>query len=183
MADYDKAKAHEYYLRNRHLKGRRRGQVQPTGGSAGGSQPTGHATRLINKHAPKKQHSHSAEVDALKARLEKLRNILARLVEQAKKRSGVDTPAKGAKKAAGGKGGGDKKGKGPPLTAKQKREAAARAKKSYERNKDKNKDKSSSNEIEELQKKIADIRAKIKDAIEKAHQKSKSKTAGKAVRH
>jgi polyhydroxyalkanoate synthesis regulator phasin len=175
MPVYDKAKAHEYYLRNRHLKGRRRGGDVP---------PTGNAARLIAKHAPKKKstNAHAAEIDALKARLEKLRGILAKLVEQAKKRSGVETPKKGAKKAADGKGGGGKDGKGPPLTAKQKRDAAARAKKSYEKNKDKNKQ-SSSNEIEALQKKIADIRAKIKDAIEKAHKQSKSKTAGKAVRH
>lgn len=172
---YDKAKAHEYYLRNRQLKGRRRGGVVPPRG-------TPQTLRLINKHTPKKAHAHEAEVAALKARLEKLRDLLAKLVEDAKKRSGVDSPKKSTtKKSASGSGGG-KDSKTSPLTAKQKREASARAKKSYEKNKDKNKQ-SPSNEIEELQKKIADIRAKIKDAIERAHKQSKSKTAGKAVRH
>lgn len=173
---YDKAKAHEYYLQNRRLKGRRRGGVVPPRGS------NPQTLKLLEKHTPNKKHGHEAEVAALKARLEKLRDVLAKLVEQAKKRSGVDSPKKStAKRSASGSGGG-KDSKASPLTAKQKREASARAKKSYEKNKDKNQQ-SPSNEIEELQKKIADIRAQIKAAIERAHKQSKSKTAGKAVRH
>lgn len=87
---YDAAKRREYYLKNRHLKGRKHG--------------SGRATKPRVKsraEIAKERHAHLQEqVAALKGRLEKLQAALKILVEQAKKRSGVkptQTPA--AKKA------------------------------------------------------------------------------------
>lgn len=82
---YDAAKRREYYLRNRQLKGRKRGSGRAT-------KPRGKSRAEVAKE----RHAHlQAQVSALKGRLEKLQAALKILVEQAKKRSGVQ-PSKTA---------------------------------------------------------------------------------------
>lgn len=76
---YDAAKRREYYLKNRHLKGRKRGSGR-----------TAKPRVKSRAEIAKERHAHLQEqVSALKGRLEKLQAALKILVEQAKKRSGV----------------------------------------------------------------------------------------------
>src|SRR6187402_2856713 len=132
---YDPVKRHLQYLKTRELKGRQsavRKTLVPNrnGGVVGPKKPTTPSTK---KPAPKptpkkapspKKPSAQEQVDALKARLAKLRKVLAELVDQAQIRSGAkthDTAAQAnakedAKKAA------DKK-PDKPLTEKQKADA------------------------------------------------------------
>lgn len=88
---YDPVKRREYYLKNRHLKGRKHGSGQA-------SKPRVKSRAEIAKE----RHAHLQEqVAALKGRLEKLQAALKILVEQAKKRSGVKpTKTTAAKKTA-----------------------------------------------------------------------------------
>lgn len=85
---YDAAKRREYYLKNRHLKGRKRGSGRVTN------------PRVKSRaEIAKERHAHLQEqVSALKGRLEKLQAALKILVEQAKKRSGVKPTKTAAKK-------------------------------------------------------------------------------------
>lgn len=88
---YDPLKRREYYLRNRQLKGRKRGSGKVT------------KPRVKSRaEIAKERHAHlQKQVTALKGRLEKLQAALKILVEQAKKRSGVKpTKTTVAKKTA-----------------------------------------------------------------------------------
>jgi t-SNARE complex subunit (syntaxin) len=88
--EYNAAKRREYYLKNRHLKGRQRG-------SAKAMKPRVKSRAEIAKE----RHAHlSEQVAALKGRLEKLQAALKILVEQAKKRSGVKSTTTSTAKAA-----------------------------------------------------------------------------------
>lgn len=73
--DYDAIKRREYYLRNRHLKGRTHGFVKPV------------KTRA-QRAAERRKHQ-EAQIAALKSRLEKLRAVLAAETKKAQARSGV----------------------------------------------------------------------------------------------
>jgi len=151
---YDPVKAHEYYLRTRKLKGRNTGSVDNT------STPNGKAPNVSTPPKPSAPQPTVESVtkertEKLRARLEKLKELLASLVKEAKDRSGVDQPAKAddtAKDKAK-----DTTSAEEDKTAKQKREAAKAAKEYYEKNKD----------VATLQQEIADVKAKIKDAREK----------------
>ena len=174
--EYDPAKAREYYLRTRELKGRKKGTAEEPSGRERKAQTQvgkGNAKALLTKASPAKRSATTqAKIDKLKKRLAKLKAVLAELVAAAKKRSGVET------KAPAGSKGSDSKGTSH-LSAKQKRDAAARSKEYYEKNKDKSPDE----QMEALTKQIKEIRAKIKKAIadskKKPAKKSKSKTASK----
>jgi hypothetical protein len=87
---YDAAKRREYYLRNRKLKGRKHGSSKTT------------KPRVKSRaEIAKERHAHlEAQVDQLKARFEKLQAALKILVEQAKKRSGVESKTTTSKKTA-----------------------------------------------------------------------------------
>lgn len=122
---YDPAKAHEYYLRTRHLKGRRSGATKST------------HLRTSKGIGPKKtpaQHKREIEAKtiALKGRLEMLKKILAQLVAEAKKRSGIKTPEKKAKPQESNK---TKKAPEQKLTAQEKAKKAKEAKIAYDKNK------------------------------------------------
>jgi hypothetical protein len=87
---YDAAKRREYYLKNRHLKGRKHGSSKV-------AKPRVKSRAEISRE----RHAHlSEQVTALKGRLEKLQAALKILVEQAKKRSGVKPAVSSAKKTA-----------------------------------------------------------------------------------
>jgi DNA mismatch repair ATPase MutS len=147
-APYDPAKRREYYLKTRQLKGRAGGQAFDIS-----STRTKNSSSLPPVKKPKvnsKQAEFQAKIDALNARLDKLKKVLAELVKQAQARSGVEP--------ADTKSSSDKPAK--KLTAKQKADAAKRAKKSAEKNK--NKPPTPSQQVKELETKIKAIQAKIK---------------------
>jgi len=167
-APYDPAKAREYYLRTRKLKGRRRARVV-----APKAVGRPHAVPV---HTKKRTSANElqAQREALERRLDQLRDILAQKVKEAKRRSGIkDTTVHktSREKAASSK----SKSHEKPLTAAQKREKAKKAREDY-------KPKSDAQEIVQLREQIADIRAKIAAAIKDAqeqHRKSTHQTAPK----
>lgn len=152
---YDPVKRREYYLKNRQLKGRQpgRGEVQPDTRTVGG-RPTSGAVQP--KKSPNK--TTAERVKALEVRLDRLREILDRLVKEAKTRSGAKEEPKGSDKNSNsaGKGGSSKDSK---LSAQEKREAAKRSKEYRE----KNKKPSDDQKAEEIQKKIKETLEKIKE--------------------
>ena len=87
---YDPQKAHDYYMRNRKLKGRRPGAGRPAGP---GRSPARQAVAVGGKPNRSKTKSRRAQLQAekahLEARLEHLKKVLEELVAAAKKRSGV----------------------------------------------------------------------------------------------
>lgn len=186
---YDPVKAREYYLRTRELKGRQSGTAIPAG-----QKPRSSAvidTRSANnsresQSARNKRRREAAErrVAELKAKLERLETLLDTLVKQAKARSGVE-PTRESKSPAQKQSAA--KGKSPQ-TAKEKRDAAKRAKESYEKNKKLSPNKEAENleaDIEAVREKIRKIRADLKATVKKSRtQSTKSKTTAvaKAVR-
>lgn len=166
---YDPRQAHEYYLRRRQLKGRKKGSgEEPLQGRAPGGHPGGGS----------KASGHSAEMQAQKAALEKrldrLKDVLAKLVDAAKRRSGVDVKEKTSKAS---KAKDDKPTKEKPKTAAEKREAAKKAREDY-----KKEHQSPSKELQDLRTQIADIQKQIKAALEEARKKAaktQSQTASK----
>jgi hypothetical protein len=163
---YDPIKAREYYLRNRHLKGRRKGTtIQPTAGKA--SAPP----RNPGWNRPSRRDQMEREKEALESRLDQLKEILAAKVKAAKARSGVESPSdkkeKKDQKETAAKNEKNKKDK--PLTAAEKRKKAKEARDQY-----KKEHASLGAEIQSLQRQIADVRADIQDAIEDARKKAQS---------
>lgn len=162
---YDPQKAHEYYLKRRQLKGRKKGsQDQPSGRGPSRGSSSSQGMR------PSRREELLREREILEKRLDRLRDVLKAKVEAAKKRSGVKTPEeKHPRESAQTKGGGSKKGEGKPLTAAQKRKKRIAAKKQYE----KEKKLSLSQEVEHLHRQIKDIRAKIEKAVADAQKNEK----------
>lgn len=180
---YDPAKARAYYLRNRHLKGRKKGIPKTSKSRTPARRPSGTpAVRAGGKPNRANTKSRQAELRAQKDRLQKrldtLRNILEEKVAAAKKRSGGDpnkkkdekgkAPETKADKADRNKDEKDRK----PLTAKQKTDKARKAKEEYE----KENPTSLSEDVEILQEQIKDIRAKIEKAV--ADARPRRNTAG-----
>lgn len=177
--EYDPAKAREYYLRTRKLKGRHKGVEKPS--SPRSSKPVLTAAQVRAKKAANNERLKKiaeARVNRLKARLAKLEKVLDELVKQAKARSGIDSKSKTTPKA-------DPKN-AKPLTVAQKREAAKRAKE----RRDKEGDPSLSAQAKELDAKIKKVRERISkmraqiaaskkriQAKAKSDAKTKSKTA------
>jgi hypothetical protein len=166
---YDPAKAREYYLRTRKLKGRKKGRAEPpkTTYRPKGSPPPKAATQPKgdqHQKARARRKALLAEKERLERRLDRLEEVLREAVEAAKKRSGVET--KEEKKA-------DKKEtKEKPLTKAEKREKAKEERERREKEEPKT---TLSQDIETLRGQIADIRDKIQDALEDARRKTRSK--------
>jgi chaperonin cofactor prefoldin len=170
---YDPAKARAYYLANRKLKGRKKGQAKPTSSRVPARRPnSAPAVRAGGKPNRAYTKSRQEELRAQKARLQKrlehLRDVLEEKVAAAKRRSGGDpnkkqkdekdkAPETKADKADRNK---DEKSK-KPLTAKQKADKAKKAKKEYE----KEHPTSLSEDVEILQEQVKDIQAKIQKAV------------------
>ena len=170
LHEYDPVKAREYYLRTRKLKGRKKGSEDPKADKKSGSaKPTIAKRPVAKKTSAQKRKAKEAEVAALKKRLERLKEVLAELVKQAKARSGVkdETPKS---KAARNEAAKSRK----PLTAAQKKAQAERSKKAYEKEKQ-----SPDQELKELKTKIKASRAKIKAAIADAEKKQKVSSKGR----
>jgi chromosome segregation ATPase len=172
---YDPAKAHEYYLRNRKLKGRvsrledkvssRPSSTRTTSGSAGGK-----PNRADTKS---RQAQLRAEKEALEKRLDRLRDVLKELVDAAKKRSGGNPNKKDDEKGKAPETQADKadrnkdQKKDKPETAAQKKEKAKKAKEAYE----KEHPTSLSQDIDVLQSQVEDIQHKIKQALADARER------------
>lgn len=185
--NYDPAKAREYYLRTRQLKGRKKGIASVTSNANLADRaingPRAGATKVpAKKGGPKKlsaagkrrlRAKAEARLDALQARLDQLNDLLAQLVKAAKERSGVDTEEKktAADKAKDSK---DAKGTDPKSAAQKKKDAEAAAKKYAEENG------STAAKAKALEAKIAAVQDKIETARIKAAAelgvKTKSKT-------
>jgi hypothetical protein len=157
---YDAAKRREYYLRTRKLKGR--------GGGGGTQAPSNTGVVGPNTRARQRREAAKVEAEKLRQRLDRLKEVLAELVDAAKARSGAepdkDKPAK------------EEKSKDRKLTPKEKKEAAERAKESREKNPEKT---SPSKEVEELRAQIDDIRVKIKVAMERAQKQTQRRAQRK----
>jgi len=175
---YDPAKAREYYLRTRKLKGRKKGAVEEatgrlSSGTPGSNKPT--KPKLSTKAATE------ARVAAQKARIERLRKILDSLIKQAKARSGVKDEPSSPSSSKDSKNSKDSAKDRKPLTAKQKREAAKRSAEAYAKELTKSPSKKASeqhDEIVQLEEKIKAIRKQLKAAVEKDRQKiTQTKTA------
>lgn len=156
IREYDPVARREYYLKTRKLKGRRVG----AGRTAVARHPSTKASPVVKavKAAPKKapqdtRKQTEARVAALQVRLEKLRKVLADLVEQAKARSGVD-PSKTNTTPQ----------KSQPQTQKQKADAAKRSKDYYQKNKDEilsDQEKSLQGQIKRIEERIREMRAEL----------------------
>lgn len=186
--NYDPRKAHEYYLRTRHLRGRKSASPQATGSSV---KPSSNVQTLQKRtHA-----QNEAQLEALLGRLADLRALLKKRVEEAQAKSGVKdnsqekqhkkditdhldkTSPADKQKAA--------KGSSPRSTVQQRREDAKRARENYKK---KHKTPAQSEpsvkaQIEEVQAKIKEIESRLRDVVAQARRdasaKSKSKTASK----
>lgn len=170
---YDPAKAREYYLRTRHLKGRRKGPLADKTTMSRAEflkKAQGNEGKYDRPPSPKEQREKlEAQKEALIARLGRLQDVLEKLVEAAKARSGIevksdpsDSPADKASRNESAK-------KNTPLTESQKREKAAKAREEYKKE---NGGPSLSTEVQQLQRKIADVRKKIETAMAEAKRKS-----------
>lgn len=184
---YDPAKAREYYLRTRKLKGRRPTSATLVAPGRGGRRPANVSTpkaKTGGKPNRSKTKSRQAELraqkEALEKRLDRLREVLSDLVDAAKKRSGGDpnkskdgekdkAPETKVDKADRNKA---EKGK-KPETASEKKERAKKAKEAYE----KENPNTLSQDVDILKEQVADIQTKIKKAV--ADSKQRRTTAGK----
>jgi hypothetical protein len=174
FTDYDPEARHLAYLRTRQLKGRKPAAAAPvkvpnrnTGvvGPAKKPAPKKPAPKKpVPKPAPKPTDSaatraaNQAKVDALKARLEKLRTVLKDLVDKAQVRAGLPTDAEQASKKTAATKAAPAKKPAKELTAKQKADARKRSAEWYA----KNKTKKVSEVTKDLQSQIDDVNAKIK---------------------
>lgn len=158
---YDPAKAREYYLRTRELKGRTAVQPSSSTGKTGSSVTVKGLTPkvVVPKLTSTQRNAQAKEkVIALKAKLEKLKDLLKKLVEQAQKRSGVkdNSKEKSVTKTATAKPG--TKASSSDLTAAQKKEKADKAAKEAAKNP------TVKEETADLEKKIAEVMKKITKA-------------------
>ena len=176
---YDPLKAHEYYLRNRKLKGRAVGKKPMVVKRSGSSYSSGIKKHHVNKPVSKKKSTdHVKEIEArvahLQARLTSLRKVLAELVKQAKHRSGIETPTKNSSSKTSSSSSGSGSRSSSKLTSKQKNDAAKRSKEYYDKHK-KNASHESAHSIEakikDVEHKISKMRAELASA--KSHTKTK----------
>lgn len=173
---YDPAKAHQYYLRTRKLKGRRPG-VARVSSQRTGTKPTAQAVPAGTKPNRADTKSRRAELEAqkvaLEKRLDRLREVLRKLVDEAQARSGVKKPGHDVKDAApetqvdkADRNQAEKSRK--PLTASQKREKAQKAKETYE----KEHPNTLSQDVDILKLQVEDMHKKIQTALENARRRT-----------
>ena len=173
---YDPVKAHEYYMRTRVLKGRPSGSVDlpsPESNGFHGTPAKGLAgqSRLPPKPDRGQLEKHARDrTEILKSRIAHLKAILERLVAEAKRRSGVETPEK--KPSSNGSSPAKEPASSKPsqTTAKERQQS----KKYYEEHKKPAEpskpptDKELQKQIEQLTEKIRKIRRQLKQAVSDA---------------
>lgn len=178
---YDPVKAHEYYMRTRKLKGRRRGRSQPTGGShssSGGYTIQGGTGGSSNADLrDSRREELEANIEKMRAQVDRLRELIRIRVKAAKKRAGVDVEKEEEKKSSSSssktkKDSKDSKSsKDKPLTEKEKREKRKASKEQYEKE---NKT-SLAREAQALRNTIKDLRERL---AKLQKEESKSRNAG-----
>lgn len=164
---YDAAKAREYYLRTRQLKGRR-----PTAQVASIGRPVARGASNAEMRLSRRKKL-EAEKAKLEKRIEELKNALESLVRQTKRRAGISASEDAQKgsdpKEQADRNTRDKKDK--PLTEKQKADKREASKEQYE----KEKGMTLSREVEALRDQTKDIRVKLEAAIEDARKTAPEK--------
>lgn len=164
---YDAAKAREYYLRTRQLKGRR-----PTAQVASIGRPVARGASNAEMRLSRRKKL-EAEKAKLEKRIEELKNALESLVRQVKRRAGISASEDAQKgsdpKEQADRNTRDKKDK--PLTEKQKADKREASKEQYE----KEKGMTLSREVEALRDQAKDIRVKLEAAIEDARKTAPEK--------
>ena len=145
--DYDANKRREYYLRTRQLRGRSAGAQKAMGSRRLKAKPP---TKTRAQRQAERRKQIEAQVNALKARLEKLRTVLDQLTKQAQ--AGSRAKPKSSENASSEKKSPDKK-----LTAGEKAKAA----KASEEYRKKNKDLLLADEVKSLNGKIKTIQDRI----------------------
>lgn len=165
---YDAEKAHEYYLRTRKLKGREAAVEEPPAAKKAAFRPSVQP-KAAPKVAPAKQSPEqrraaiAAQVEALRAKLDQLKKVLAELVAQAKARAGVEPEAEPTAKEPRNTSDNPRK-----LTPEQRAEAAQRSKDWREANPDKAMDQDAAKltrQIEAVEDKIQEMREKLSTVI------------------
>lgn len=165
---YDPVKAREYYLRTRELKGRKKGSKEDPGGRVEIGK-VGTAPKVAPKPTDTKRKQE------LLARLNRLKEVLDSMqarVDAAKARSGITTPTKKDET--------EKKSSEPDKAPKKqsaadKRKEAKAAKERYEKNKTAETAKGAQavqDEIEKVQKQIAEARQELAEALAAARAKA-----------
>jgi hypothetical protein len=186
---YDPVKAREYYLKTRKLKGRNKAgtvfETELDDPKAPKTKPTGPVSKSEAKKIKKvwANKEDQERVDKLQKRFAHLQNLLAELVQEKSRTEGPVSDGKGtgtgkASKEEKSTGGSPSKHDDKPKTAKQKREAAAAAKKAYE----KERDPSLSAQAKALDAKIKDVGEAIKKMraeVKKAQKKDQAKPDAK----
>jgi hypothetical protein len=164
---YDPVKRREYYLRTRQLKGR-----GPGGTINGLGKPSG------IKEGPKSEPRSSAieaRVSELQKRLIKLKVLLRQLVEDAKRRSGVEIKKDSATTNTDTTGS-NKKTEPQTKTVSQKKEAAKKSKEYYDKNVKKvslsTSEKRLKDQIADTERTIMKIREDLKAPVERARKKA-----------
>lgn len=174
--EYDPAKAREYYLRTRELKGRQPGiGPEPTSNRGPAAIRPTVVRKPVAKRpstAAKQRAATKARIASLKVKLEKLRGLLKKLQDEANKRSGVDPKANDKKSGAATGSKSNNK-----LTAAQRRDAAKRSKENYEKNKEKkttltSEEKALQEKVKDVEQKIIKAKKDLKDKVEAARRKS-----------
>ena len=127
---YDPAQRHERYLRQRQLKGRQGGSVDPGAGGGGNFNPPGGLPH-VNRTQAQQAASSARQIAQIKGRLSNLKAHLKELLakqkaEQAKSSSSSKSSTSTASKS------GATKGPTPPQTAKQKQAAQQNVKKAQQ---------------------------------------------------
>lgn len=163
---YDPQRAHEYYLRTRELKGRKKGSKLPD------VKLPKSAIAKADPHkmtaAQRREQAH-ARVVAIQARLDRLKEVLAQLVEQAQSRSGAKpSSAEKAKATEPAKQTTNTKEK--PKTAQQKKEDAKTARERYqkERQSPAQQEEALRAQVKDVENRIHEIRQQLKDSIQQA---------------
>lgn len=173
--EYDPVKRREYYLRNRELKGRRAGSSSPSPSSRQNQTVQGPYTRPNRSRGNTEARIHAEKrLEATQAKLERLKEVLAQLVKQAKARSGIETEDSSSKsKTSSTK---STKTSNEKLTTSEKKEAAKRSaeyrKKNPEKTGPRKEQAQVQAEIKEIQKQIADLREKLKARRKRSSEKS-----------
>lgn len=169
---YDPAKAREYYLRTRELTGRTKGSAADSGGKSVGSGVAPSPAKPPTK--PTVKGDRAAILKGRLGRLEEILDDLTARVEAAKARSGIATPTKKPAEADKSK---DPSTPSKEKSSSQKKKDAKAAADRYEKNKTAETSKGAQavqDEIEDVQKAIAEARAELADALAKAKQKNAS---------
>lgn len=177
--EYDAAKAKEYYERTKKLKGRKKGRGLPTpvGRPTATAAPARQPSKAVAKTGVKPVTATNKRAAELKARLGRLEEILDSLTERVKAaqaRSGIESQVKKStdtKKSAD-----STPEKASKKTSSEKKADAKAAAERYEKNKNPETSKNAQavqDEIERVQKEIADARAELTAALQKLRDSSK----------